>query len=91
VSCLPAQNGVGSAGRATEATSVFTEWSRLSGPLVAEPHRFKNRCHPAVGIGLILTYGNLFLTTPQTYQLVGGFSWGVDLTIATSVGRWSFV
>lgn len=44
----------------------------------------------AVGIGAVYTYGILYLTTPQTYQLVGGFSWGVDLTLATSVGRWWF-
>ena len=44
----------------------------------------------AVGIGAVVTYGILYLTTPQTYQLVGGFSWGVDVTLATSVGHWWF-
>ncbi|MGO8931772.1 MAG: hypothetical protein ACLQU3_33370 [Limisphaerales bacterium] len=42
----------------------------------------------ADGIGVIYTYGTLFLTTPQTYLNITSPSWGIDVSIVTTIGRW---
>jgi hypothetical protein len=40
------------------------------------------------GLGIVRGYGLMYLTTPQTYQLVGGLNWGFDISIGTFVGGW---
>jgi hypothetical protein len=43
----------------------------------------------AAGGGVIATYGTAFFTTPQTYLQVTSWSWGLDVSILTTIGRWN--
>jgi hypothetical protein len=42
----------------------------------------------AAGIGAVYTYGTMYLTTPQTYLNITSPSWGIDVSIVTTIGRW---
>ena len=40
------------------------------------------------GVGLIRTFGVVILGTPPAYIETSGWSWGIDLSISETVGRW---
>jgi len=43
----------------------------------------------AFGLGVGRTWGILIVTTPQTYQSLYGWSWGLDASVLTTVGKWN--
>jgi hypothetical protein len=44
----------------------------------------------SAGVGLVWTWGTLWVTTPQTYLNFTGTGRGIDLSGVTTIGYWSF-